>query len=142
MLPLREGDIPLSLSIIHYLRVPLRRAAQVYFLPLLHHGCAPLTASEPVYQSFVGAQRVTPATRGNAAQPSRLSLFNRMVGVCRGAACYALRRKAHNESMQKEVLCFDTPSQLGTTCRLYDTRVRLFCLLGMTFDARIGNIGQ
>ena len=30
----------------------------------------------------------------------------------------ALRRKAHNESMQKVVLYFDTPSQLGTTCRL------------------------
>ena len=49
------------------------------------------------------------ATR-HGVPPSRLSLFNRMVGFCRGAACYALRRKAHNESMQKVVLCFDTPS--------------------------------
>ena len=31
--------------------------------------------------------------------PSRFSFFNRMVESCRGAACYALRRKAHNESM-------------------------------------------
>ena len=43
-----------------------------------------------------------------------------MVGFCRGAACYALRRKAHNESIRKVVLCFDTLPQLGTMCRLLD----------------------
>ena len=30
-----------------------------------------------------------------------------------------LRRKAHNESMRKVVLYFDTSSQLGTMCRLF-----------------------
>ena len=33
---------------------------------------------------------------------------------------FGLRRKAHNESMRKEVLCFDTPSVLSMG-RFFDT---------------------
>ena len=37
------------------------------------------------------------------APTGRRALSARRVGACRGAACYALRRKAHNESMRKTV---------------------------------------
>ena len=107
----------------------LRRKAHNESMPLLHHGPSALRTA---LRRKVHNESAPLLHHGSSTL--RTALSTRMVGSCRGAACYALRRKAHNESMRKMVgFC------RGVACYARNSALRAALVICIYFPATLLN---